>query len=216
MLSVSQLKTYNASPPEWAGIYILWIKKEYQYEDPLALWNLFESWILSWKDNYSILDNYKKINLENVISQYDTLKLNYTGDFLPKWECQKKLHWFIEWEEFIWYADYITNNTIVDIKTSYYLSKEWWYKNSWSWLSYREEYALQLRVYMKLYWCKSSWILEVAKHNYKKKGKGHSWQYIKYELNKDFDAYWSKRVKERVDWINSLKTKYILYKNKYF
>ena len=53
-LSVSKIKTYNASKAKFAGKYILWIKEEFE-SDALILGKMFEHWLFTWEDTWEFL-----------------------------------------------------------------------------------------------------------------------------------------------------------------
>lgn len=69
--------------------------------------------------------------------------------------------------DLVGYADLVTDDTIIDIKTSSKLTKTWDSVSPWSGLSASDEYELQLRVYMYLADYHKASILQVSKAEYK-------------------------------------------------
>lgn len=185
ILSVSQLKTYNASKAKRAGQYILWIQ-DFIENDALWLWQLAEYRLMTGEDDYSILDKANIQDMEKTIQEYDTIKHNAKWLEIPKWATQVKVEWDLLGQRFVWYIDLVTEDTIIDIKTSRYLTKvDDKSKNMWSGLSSYDEYRLQLRVYMKLTGKQKSQIIEVAKHRYKDDNPRH--QILQVDMSEELD-----------------------------
>lgn len=167
LLSVSQLKTFNASKATWWWKYLLGIDEPIQ-NDALWLWQLAEHYLITGQDDYNILDKANIQDMEKTIQDYDTIKHNAKWLEIPKGLTNVRVEWDLLGQRFLWYIDLLTEDTIIDIKTSKYLSKqESDNKNMWSWLSSYDEYRLQLWVYMKLTGKQKGKIIEVAKHKYK-------------------------------------------------
>lgn len=165
-ISVSQLKTYNASPAKWAGLYILWIKEDIS-NDAFVLGQLAEQRLITGQDDWSILEWKDIIDKEKFNDAYEAIKHNSQWLVIPKWVYQYKMEWIIDKFSFIGYADIIDEECVYDIKTSQYLTKlDSNSLNMWSNLSSYDEYALQLWIYMKLTGKKKAQILEVSKHKY--------------------------------------------------
>ena len=184
-LSVSQLKTYNASPAKWAGLYILGIEENFA-NDAFALGQLAESYLITWQDNYQLLDWQTILDKEKLIEEYDNIKHNAQWLEIPKGINQHKVEWLLFNQLFVWYIDIFADDCIYDIKTTRYLTdptKDG--VNMRSNLSSYDEYALQLWVYMKLTGIKKSKILEVAKHKYKDERTAN--QVLEFELTDEFD-----------------------------
>lgn len=166
-LSPSQIKAFIGSKSKRAGRYILWIVDAHN-NDSLALWTLFEQFLITGDDNYKILEEYTIDNMEKLITDYDNLKHNAIWLNMPMWATQVKVEWVINDIEFVWYIDNLVDWVIYDIKTAQYLSKvDNTTKNMRSWMSYYEEYELQMRIYMRLWHCTTARIAEVAKYRYK-------------------------------------------------
>lgn len=206
-LSISSIKKYNASPATWAWYYILWIKESFQ-SDALPLGNLFEDWLLTGKDNYDLHLADKDIyDMEALIEDYDNLKYNAWWLNIEKWASQYKVEWELFWKPFLWFIDNITDERIDDIKTSRYLSKkDAKQKNHWSWLTYYEEYELQLWAYMKVMRRQKARIIEVAKHRYK------DWeprnQIIEFHMTPERDKSMTDKWSWKVDEMSKLRDKY--------
>jgi len=198
--SVSQIKKFNANPAERAGKYILWIKCATN-DEAFALWNLAEYRLCNHIDDYELLKDYVWLDVAKVIEWYDVIKKN--AEWLDKIDGETQL--FVEWNiwdhKLIWYIDILQGDTIIDIKTSRYLSKEWWWVNMRSGLTSFEEYELQLWFYMKATWKRKAKIVEVAKHDYKNKWEWHSRQVIDFNRTDEMDK---KRTKRSLDLLNQM------------
>lgn len=165
ILSASQIKTFNASKAKRAWQYLLGIKDEFK-SDALPLWQLFELRLTKWVEDFELIKDVAEP--EKVVEQYDNLKHNAEWLDFKAWYLQVKCEWTINGSEFVWYIDNITDWVIEDIKTAQYLTKQDNNSvNMRSWLSTMDEYALQLRIYMKLTWIQKARIIEVSKHKYK-------------------------------------------------
>lgn len=205
-LSVSQVKTYNASPAKWAGMYILWIKEDIS-NDAFPLGNIFEKRLCFWDDDRTLLEWIELQDKETFVADYDNLKHNAKGIQLPEWIQQYKVEWELLWQYWIWYVDLITDDCIYDIKTSRYLSDpESKSINMWSNMTSYDEYALQLWVYMKLTGKTKAKIIEVSKHKYKDERVAN--QTIDFELTKEFDE---KMINKRQPVINQMSDMYNKY-----
>lgn len=204
-LSPSQLKTYNASPAKWAGRYILWIKDPWFWEDSMVVWSMVETWLMTWKDDFTLMDG-KDIDREAVLAKYEAAKFNATWLDLPIWQAQVKVEWELFWVQFVWYIDNLTDK-IWDIKTSYYLSKDdQTAKNNRSNLTYQEEYALQLWIYMKLTGVTKAAIAEVGTYLYKD-GRNSN-QIIDFELTDEFDKEMTEKREPKIKEMVELYKKY--------
>jgi len=205
-LSVSQLKTYNASPAKWAGFYILWIKEKIE-NDALWLWQIAENWLVTGQDDYSILENANIQDMEKTIEQYDIIKHNAKWLEIPKWVAQYKTEWVLLWQMWVWYIDIITEDEVIDIKTSQYLTNpETTSPNMWSWLSSYDEYALQLWVYMKLTGRSRGKIIEVSKHKYK--DERNSNQILEFVMSDEWDKAMTDKRQPIVDEMVALYNKH--------
>lgn len=171
-LSASAIKTYFASPAKWAWQYILGIKDDYS-NDSLTLGKLFEKWLMTSEDDWSISEGVEIDDKEKFIKSYDALKHNSIGMDFEKGKTNVEVKWILFDVPFIWYIDNLSDERIDDIKTTQYLSNKDWSKNMWSGMSYYEEYELQLFLYMLATGRKKARILEVSKHEYKDKRKAH-------------------------------------------
>ncbi len=188
-LSVSQIKTFIWSKSKWAWSYILWIKDEFN-NDSLPLGNLFEHYLITWQDQYEIIKDVS--DMEKIIETYDTLKHNAIWLDMPIGDTQVKLQWYINDVEFVGYIDNLYEWVVRDIKTAQYLTKkENESKNMWSWLSYYEEYELQMWVYMKLGWYKLWKIAEISKHKYK------DWKSYNQIIEFVWSDEWDKKMEEK-------------------
>ena len=206
-LSVSQLKTYNASPAKWAGLYILWIEEKFP-NDAFALWHLAESYLITKQDNYQLLEWQDIQDREKLIEEYDNIKHNAEWLEVPKGINQHKVEWLIFDQSFVGYIDILTDDCVYDIKTTRYLtdpSKDG--VNMWSNLSSYDEYALQLWVYMKLTGIKKAKILEVAKHKYKDERNAN--QILEFDLTDEFDK---KMIAKRKPIVQEMVTLYNRHK----
>lgn len=207
--SISQMKKYNADPAAWWWQYILGIKSAWN-PDAFCLWNMWEHWFCTHEDDYGIMEDYTNLDVDKVIKTYDILKEN--AEWLPKIEGETQLfvEWDIWWHKLIGYIDVLQGDTIIDIKTSHYLSKPGWNPTMRSGLTKFDEYSLQLRFYMKATWKRKAKIIEVAKHDYKKKGEGESWQEIEFNRSDEMDKKWTARSLERLDSMQQLHNKFNL------
>lgn len=186
-LSVSQLKSFNASKAQWAGKYILWLKDEYK-DDALILGQLAEIYLFTGKDDFKLLEGKNLNNKDKLLEEYENIKHNAIWLEFTKWDVQRKVKGNLLGMPFIGYIDNHNPNLIDDIKTVKYLTniedvKE--NRNFWSWLSTYEEYELQMWVYMKLSNIKKARVIEVSKHRYKDGKNAH--QFIHFELTEEMD-----------------------------
>ena len=188
-LSASSIKTFCASKAKWAWKYCLWVEDEVNYWDALALGKLFEHWLMFGKDDYSILDNEEVFDMEKLMETYDALKHNAEWLEFERWTNDFKVEWELFGVPFIWYIDNFREDCIDDIKTSQYLSKEWWSSNHRSWMTYHEEYALQLRLYMLATWVKKAKIIEFEMTDEWKEKMINKYQPIVQEMKELFDKY---------------------------
>jgi len=208
-LSVSSIKTFYASKAKWAWKYILGIQDSEDNQDSLLLWKMFENRLFTWEDNWDIMWEIVIANKEKFATDYDTLKHNSKWMPFVKGKTQVKVEWELFGLPIIWYIDNLLADCIEDIKTCHYLSKqENIAKNPWSWMSYNEEYELQLWIYMKLTWLTKAKILEVSKFNYK--DKHHAHQIIEYEFTKEFDERMTVKFTPIVNEMKELFDKYSL------
>lgn len=192
-LSASQLKTFCSSRAKRVGRYCLWIKDDQYSEDNLVLWSLFEHYYFNKEDNYKILDWRDIEDMEKLIESYDSLKHNAIWLEIPIWDTQVKVEWIINNVPFIWFIDNLHDWIPRDLKTSYYLNKQdSKKKNDRSWMTYREEYELQLRLYMSLLWSPIGKVAEVAKYKYKDHEK-HEHQIITFEMTDE----WKKKMEDK-------------------
>lgn len=214
-LSASQLKTYNNSPAQRAGKYILWLD-EFQDNDATVTGRLFEHRVFTGKDNYDIITEAKEkvstIDTEKIIHDFDVLKSHYTVPKMKIWDTQVFCEWTINDVEFVGYIDNLEGDTIRDVKTSYYLTKQDSKSiNFWSGMTSIEEYELQLWIYMLLTGKKKANILEVAKYEYKKE-----WDYsqvIEFEMTDDFNTTMEDKRFPIMDEMKALHTKYSFINN---
>lgn len=165
-ISISQIKTANASLAKRAWQYILGVKDERE-SDSLPLGNLFENYLINKVDAY---DEYLQnvIDREKVIATYDALKHNAVWLEIPEWYYQYKIEGTLFDLPYIWYADIYREDCIYDIKT---IGKtgdiDATHNNMWSNMTYLDEYKLQMRAYMKATGVKKTKILAVWKFLYK-------------------------------------------------
>jgi len=205
--SVSQIKTFCGSKAKWAWKYILWIEDDFEKNDSLILWKMFEYWLMNWKDNIEeIIWDQEVVDMEKLIEDYETLKHNAQWLAFERWVSNYKVEWDLLWQKFVWYIDNITEIYIDDIKTARYLSKEDWGINMWSWMSTNDEYKLQLRVYMKLLGRNKSRIIEIAKHKYKDERNEH--QIIEFELTPEFDKEMTEKYQPVINEMSNLYKKH--------
>lgn len=205
--SISQLKKFNADPAAWWWKYILGIDSPGNPE-AFCLWNLAEHRLCTHEDKYEIMEDYKLLDDDKVIEWYDIIKSN--AEWLPciEWETQLFVEGDIWGYKLIWYIDVLQGDTIIDIKTSRYLSKEWWWVNMRSGLTSYEEYELQLWFYMKATGKRLAQIIEVAKHDYKKKGEWHSRQVIDFNRTDEMDKKRTNRSLWLLEEMNNLHNKF--------
>lgn len=203
-ISVSQIKTATASLAKRAGMYILQVKDEFE-NDSLALGNLFEKYLIEKVEDWEIIKDVS--DKEKVVTQYDALKHNATGLEIPEWYYQYKIEWELFWCDFLWYADIFRNDCIYDIKT---IGKtgdtENTYPNMRSWLTYMEEYELQMRAYMKVTGIKKSQILAIGKFLYKD-GR-HDHKVIDIDRSDELDERMTKKFWVVVEKMKDLFAKY--------
>ena len=196
IFSASAIKTFLSSKAKFWWKYILWIREDSDFGDSLSIGKLFEYWLMTWEDNFDVCTDVK--DMEEIKSVYNTLKRNSEWMEFEKWERNKEVKWEIFWVPFVGYIDNFTPDCIYDIKTATYLSKEDSKQiNHWSWLTYYQEYELQLRIYHKLTWINKCKILEVSKHKYvtAKDKDRHEHQIIEFNFDKAYDdkmvaKYW--------------------------
>lgn len=207
-ISPSSIKTFIWSKSKWAGSYILWIKDTQDNQDALQLGKMFEEWLVTGKDNRWIIDGIEISNKDKFIEDYDTLKWNAEG-ILIKWKQQVEVKWELFGVSCRGFIDNLTEDNIIeDIKTAQYLSKEWWQKNFWSGMTYKEEYELQLRIYYKLTWFNKCRIIEVSKHKYvtPKDKDRHEHQTIEFNFDDEYDKRMTEKyepvVREMVELYN--------------
>lgn len=201
-LSASSIKKFNGSKSKWAWHYILWVKDEFE-SDALPLGNLFEHWLLTGEDRYEILEDYPIVDMEQLMTDYDNLKYNSEWLSIELWTVQAEVKWELFGCDFLGYIDNLTDEVVYDIKTSRYLSKkETTTANHWSWMSYYEEYELQLWLYMKLLWRKKAMIAEVAKHRYKDWRKAN--QIIQFKWTDKWDEDMTKKRQPIVEQMKQL------------
>lgn len=164
-LSASSIKTFIWSKAKWCWQYILGVKEEYE-NDSLLIGKLFENYLFTGNDDWSILEWAKVSNMDKLVEAYDNLKYNAWDELLFDWDKQVEVKWELFWIPYIWYIDRQTD-FIEDIKTSQYLTKDDWVKNMRSGMSYRDEYRLQLYLYSKATWNRNTRIREYSKFKYK-------------------------------------------------
>lgn len=206
-LSVSQVKTFCSSKSKRAGRYILWIKDDWFGEDSMACWKLLEHYLMTGEDKYELIDGMKIEDMEWVIAKYDAAKHNAKWLEFVRGQSNVEVNGMIGDFQFVWYIDNLTDR-IDDIKTSYYLTKkDSTNKNHRSWLTTREEYELQLRVYMKVSGIKKSAIIEVATFKYKDESK-HEHQILELELIDEFDKRMSDKYFPIFAEMKQLKDRY--------
>lgn len=210
-ISTSSIKTYIGSKSKRAGSYILWVKDPSDNQDALQLWKMFEEWLFTGKDNRSIIEWIEIYDKEKFAQDYDTLKRNAEWIVMNKGKQQVEVKWELFGVPCRWFIDNLTeDNVIEDIKTSQYLSKEWWAKNFWSGMDYREEYALQLRIYHMLTWFNKAKIIEVSKHKYvtKKDVDRHENQIIEFNFDDEYDKRMIEKYEPVVKEMKELWEKY--------
>lgn len=168
---------------------------------------------MNGKDDMSILHEYKNIeDMEKLLELYEVAKYNATGLEMELWTPQMKVEWELLWCSFVWYLDNLVDWVIRDIKTCQYpTNKETTAKNFWSWMSYIEEYELQLWIYMKLTWLTKSRIAEVSKHQYED-GRNAN-QIIEIDMTEEFDKRMTEKYEPIIKEMVSLKNKYSYIKN---
>ena len=164
-ISPSAIKTFVASKAKWCWQYILWIKDEFE-NDSLLIWKLFENYLFTGNDDWSILEWQKIQDNEKLVEAYDNLKYNADWDLFLDWDKQVEVKWDLFGIPYVWYIDRLTD-FIEDIKTSQYLTKDDWVKNMRSGMSYWDEYRLQLYLYSKATWNRNTRIREYSKFKYK-------------------------------------------------
>lgn len=187
-LSVSSIKTFCSSKAKRAGKYIMWIKEDTDFGDSLSIGKLFENWLFTWLDKYELCENVK--SMENIVEAYDTLKWNAQWLQFNKGEWNKEVRWELFGMPVVGYIDNYNSDCIDDIKTSQYLSKKDSNQiNHWSWLTYYQEYELQLWVYHMLTGINKCRILEVSKHKYvtAKDKDRHEFQIIEFNFDEEYD-----------------------------
>lgn len=202
--SPSQVKKYNASPAEWAWSKFLGIKTEYSDETSLVVGNMVEYYLIHKNHNYDLMDN-KKVDKEKLSDQYEKALavIDRYGDQSPTWEYQVKLTWDILWVSWLWYADILNSDTVIDIKTSArQTNPETTSPNMWSGMSTYDEYAFQLWVYMKLSDRSHGQIFEIPKT------KSWSVQIFDFYMTKDFDDKRTERTGQRIQEMNALWDRY--------
>lgn len=205
-LSPSSIKTFVGSQAKWAWTYILGVRDSYDNKDALQLGKMFEEYLCTWKDNWAICDGIEIEDKEKFIESYDNLKRNAIWLEFEKWKRNVEVKWELFGYPIVWYIDNLLDDCIDDFKTTQYLSDDKPTKNFWSGMSYREEYELQLRIYMKITWIKKSRILEVWKFKYK--DNRHANQIIEFEMTEEFDKKMTEKyepiVKEMFDMYTRL------------
>lgn len=160
-LSASSIKTFCGSPTKWGGSYLLWLKDP--TGDAMYLGKIFEHWLFTGEDNWSLADGVT--DKVKFIEKYDWLKANAKLDF-KKGQHNVEIKWELFWVPCIWYVDNLIE-TVDDIKTTQYITKDDSAPNFWSGLSYWDEYRLQLWIYFRLTWIRHTRILEYWYHTYK-------------------------------------------------
>lgn len=211
-LSPSSIKTFVGSKSKWAGSYLLGVKDSQDNQDSLQLWKMFEERLFTGKDNRDIIQWIEIYDKEKFAEDYDTLKWNAQGIVMNKGKQQVEVKGDLFGFTCRWYIDNLTDdNVIEDIKTSQYLSKEWWAKNFWSGMTYNEEYELQLRIYHKLTGINKCRIIEVSKHKYvtKKDADRHEHQIIEFNFDEEYDKRMTDKYEPIVKEMFELWNKFI-------
>jgi len=208
-ISASQIKTFTGSKSKRAWRYILWIKDDIE-NDAFLVGTAYENWILTGDDRVKevIKQSEQKVkDMEKLLEDLEIAKFNSKGLEFERWKFQVEISWTLFGVDFVGYIDNLTDERIDDIKTCKYPSKEDWWKNMWSNITTREEYELQLRMYMKALNRDKARIIEVSKHKYK------DWkprnQIIEYKMTDEFDLYmtwkWKPVIMEMIDLYNKYK-----------
>ena len=199
-ISISQIKTAHASIAKRAGQYILWIKEDFE-SDSLPLGNMFENWLITGKDNDELLK--WVVDLDKFNENYQNLKHNTKGLEVPVWEYQKKIEGELFGLPYVWYIDIFNDDCIYEIKTvSKVISVEWDYPNMRSWLSYMDEYKLQMRAYMKTTWVKKAKIIAIGKFLYKDERSDH--KIIDIDWSDELDQEMTRKFTPTVDKMKDL------------
>lgn len=209
IFSVSSVKTFCSSKAKWAGKYILKIQEDTDFWDSLSIGKLFEHRLMTGEDKYELCENVK--NMEDIVTAYDTLKWNSEWMVFERGEWNKEVKWEVLWVPFVWYIDNFTKDCIYDIKTSQYLSKEDSKQiNHRSWMTYYQEYELQLWVYHMLTGINKCRILEVSKHKYvtAKDKDRHEHQIIEFNFDKAYDENMSAKYWPIVNEMKEMLTKF--------
>lgn len=181
-LSASSIKTFVASKAKWCWQYVLWVYDTIE-NDSLLVGKLFENYLFTGKDDWSIIEWQPIQDNVKLVESYDNLKYNSWGELLLEGEKQVEVKWELFGIPYIWYIDRIYDWWIEDIKTTQYLSKDDWNKNFWSGMSYWDEYKLQLWLYSRATWITKTRIREYWKFMYKDGRK--SKQVIEFIINND-------------------------------
>lgn len=211
-ISVSSIKTFCSSKAKRAGKYLLGIKDDTDYGDSLSIWKLFEYWLMTGNDGFHILEWENVKDMESLMETYDTLKHNAKWLEFKRWESNYEVAGELFWMKYIWYIDNFNEDCIDDIKTAQFLTKKDSKQiNHWSWMSYYDEYALQLRLYMKMTWVKKSRILEVSKHKYKEEDR-HEHQIIEFELTDEFDKEMTSKYEPIIKEMKEMYEKFDFWK----
>lgn len=209
MYSPSQLKTFNKSKAERAGKYILGIKDPDISPEPLIVGAMIETKLLTGIDDRGIADKYKDFDKEKVVEWYDNTLSNMVDIPKVSGQYQVKAEGKICGEDFMWYIDVLDGETIIDIKTSHYLTKQDTKTiNMRSGLTSMEEYEFQLRCYMTMTGKKTAFILEIAKHPYKEKWQGKSRQIIVINMTDELDKKRTERTKVRLEEMKELRARF--------
>ena len=203
-LSASSIKTFIWSKAKWAWQYLLWIKDEYE-NDSLLIGKLFENYLFTGQDDWSILEWNKVSNMEDLVSDYDNLKYNADWDLFLDWDKQVEVQWELFWVPFIGYIDRLTD-FIEDIKTSYLSTKDDHKKNMRSGMSYRDEYKLQLWTYFRATWNRNTRIREYWKFKYKDGRK--SKQVIEFIFTDELDKEMEKKYLPVIEEMKELWNKF--------
>lgn len=204
-ISISQIKTANASLAKRAWEKILWITQQRE-SDSLDLGNMFEHYLINKEDAYDrFLQNIT--DKEKFIATYDALKHNAIGLEVPEWDYQYKVESELFWCPFIGYIDIRQKECLYDIKTIY---RTWDIDgknvNHWSWLTYLEEYELQMRAYMKTTWIKKSKILAVWKFLYADKRNDN--RVLDIDRSDELDARMTAKIWPLVEQMQTLYSKH--------
>ena len=206
--SVNQIKNFCGSKSKWAGKYILNIEDNFQPNDALLLWRIFETYLITGNDTIEeLIWDSEVVDIASLLEDFENLKYNASELEVEKGGHQIKVEWELLGQLFQWYVDIMTEDTVIDIKTARYLTKkDWDSKNMRSNLSNMEEYELQCWVYMKLSKRKKAKIIEVAKHKYKDDRK--SAQIIEFELTEEMDKRMTEQYQPIVNEMSELWNKY--------